>query len=699
MTKNYKRHTVTAALPYANGGLHIGHMAGVYVPADIYVRYLRMKGEDVMFVCGSDEHGVPVTIRAEKEGTTVQEVVDKYHHLIKKSFEDFGISFDIYHRTSDPLHHETTQSFFKEIHAKNGFVEQESEQYYDEEKKQFLADRYIQGTCPKCGHPDAYGDQCENCGTALSPDELINPRSALSNSKPVRKKTIHYYLPLDQYESWLKEWILEGHKEDWRANVYGQCKSWIDDGLKPRAITRDLDWGVKVPLQNAQGKVLYVWFDAPIGYVSATKAYFEEKAKTDNSVNVDDWKKYWQDKDTKLVHFIGKDNIVFHCIIFPAILKAQGDYILPDNVPANEFLNLENDKISTSRNWAVWLHEYNEDFKGQSDILRYHLTAIAPEAKDNNFTWQGFLEKNNSELADTFGNFVRRPIALTHNYFGGKVPKLNELEEIDQKLIAELKTIKDKISTSIENYRFREAQSFLMDLARLGNQYMQETSPWLLYKEDKEGNLPRIETILHLGLQIIANLAILSEPFLPNTTQTLKETLNLENLSWQDVSRIDILEAGKEINKATILFKKLEPKDIAKQVEKLEKIKVEKEAEAKKVESQNRPVKPEITFEDFQKLDIRVATITNAEKIKKADKLLKIILDTGIGERTVVSGIAQHYTPEDIIGQQVSVILNLAPRKMRGVMSEGMILMAEDSEGNLKFVSPKEKVAEGSEVR
>lgn len=699
MTKNYKRHTVTAALPYANGGLHIGHMAGVYVPADIYVRYLRMKGEDVMFVCGSDEHGVPVTIRAEKEGITVQEVVDKYHNLIKKSFEEFGISFDIYHRTSDAVHQETAQSIFKDLHNKNIFIEKETEQYYDEEKKRFLADRYIQGTCPKCGNPDAYGDQCEKCGSTLSPDELINPRSALSNTQPVRKKTSHYYLPLDQYENWLKEWILEGHKEDWRANVYGQCKSWIDEGLKPRAITRDLDWGVKVPLENAEGKVLYVWFDAPIGYISATKAYFADKAKSDNAVNAEDWKKYWQDENTKLVHFIGKDNIVFHCIIFPTILKAQGEFILPDNVPANEFLNLENDKISTSRNWAVWLHEYNEEFAGQSDILRYYLTAIAPEAKDNNFTWQGFLEKNNSELADTFGNFVRRPIALTHNYFGGKVPKLNKLEEIDQKLIEELKNIKDKISNSIENYRFREAQSFLMDLARLGNQYMQETSPWLLYKEDKEGNLPRIETILHLGLQIIANLAILSEPFLPNTAKTLKETLNLENLSWQEASRIDILEVGKEINKATILFKKLEQKDIAKQVEKLEKIKAEKEAEAKKAESQNRPVKPEITFEDFQKLDIRVATITNAEKIKKADKLLKITLDTGIGERTVVSGIAQHYKPEDIIGQQVSVILNLAPRKMRGVMSEGMILMAEDSEGNLKFVSPTEKVDEGSEVR
>lgn len=687
MTKNYKRYTVTAALPYANGGLHIGHLAGVYVPADTYVRYLRLKGEDVIFVCGSDEHGVPVTIRAEKEGVTVQEVVDKYHNLIKESFEDFGMSFDIYDRTSSKTHHQTASDFFKILYEKGVFEEQISEQYFDPEKQKFLADRYIIGTCPICANPNAYGDQCEKCGSTLSPRELINPRSALSAATPILKETKQWYLPLNKYEDWLREWILEGHADDWKSNVYGQCKSWIEQGLQPRAMTRDLDWGIPVPLPDAEGKVLYVWFDAPIGYISATKEFFKLKDKPD------EWKKYWMDEETKLLHFIGKDNIVFHCIIFPVMLKAHGDFIVPVNVPANEFLNLENDKISTSKNWAVWLHEYLVDFKDKQDILRYVLTANAPETKDSDFTWKDFQARNNNELVAIFGNFVNRAITLTEKNFEGKVPTLGELNEIDEKMIADLAVFPQKISESIENYRFREALANLMDLARLGNKYIQDNEPWKLLKDESQRS--RVATILHLSLQITANLAVLSSPFLPFTAEKIKKMLNLNYFSWQDAGKIDLMQAGQTIQNAGLLFEKIEDATIEAQVQKLLDTKKANELENYKPIA----IKPEIQYDEFAKMDIRIATILEAEAVKGSKKLLKIKLDTGIDQRIVLSGIAEHFKPEAIIGQQVCLLANLAPREMMKHTSQGMILMAEDKDGGLAFVAPDKIVVNGGMVK
>lgn len=706
--KKYKRHMITAALPYANGAAHIGHLAGVYIPADIYARYLRLKGEDVMFVSGSDEHGVPVTIRAEKEGITVQQVVDKYDQIIRDSFKEFGFTFDTYSRTSRQIHHETSQEFFLKLHAEGKLQKKVSEQFFDPTAGRFLADRLIVGTCPKCGNEDAYGDQCENCGSTLSPDELIDPRSTLSNAALEKKQTEHWYIPLDQYEPWLKEWILDGHKDDWKTNVYGQCKSWLDSGLHPRAVTRDLDWGIEVPLPNSEGKVMYVWFDAPIGYISATKEYFKEKAP-DGSLD-EEWKKYWQSEDSKLVHFIGKDNIVFHCIMFPAMLKAHGDYILPDNVPANEFMNLEVAKISTSRNWAVWLHEYLRDFEGKQDVLRYVLTANAPETSDSNFTWEDFQKRNNNELADNLGNFVRRPVALTHKYYGGVVPPLNDnLTEDDQALIDALAAYPEKIGKAVEEYKFREALAHVMDLSRMGNQYLQKTSPWLLYKEDKEKHAQRIETILHLSLQVAANLTLLCEPFLPFTAEKLRKMLNRSAWSpncvlWHEMGGINIMTAGQTIEKAIVLFEKIEDKTVQEQLDKLEATKEANQAEkaeatVETAEPTLEPIKDEIVFDDFTKLDIRVATIVEAKKVKKADRLLELTLDTGVDTRTVLSGIAQHFSPEEIMGKQVCLLANLAPRKMKGIVSQGMVLMAEDSEGNLKFVSPTDMVNNGSIVR
>lgn len=706
--KKYKRHMITAALPYANGAAHIGHLAGVYIPADIYARYLRLKGEDVMFVSGSDEHGVPVTIRAEKEGVTVQQVVDKYDQIIRDSFKEFGFTFDTYSRTSRQIHHETSQEFFLKLHAEGKLQKKVSEQFFDPTAGRFLADRLIVGTCPKCGNEDAYGDQCENCGSTLSPDELIDPRSTLSNAALEKKQTEHWYIPLDQYEPWLKEWILDGHKDDWKTNVYGQCKSWLDSGLHPRAVTRDLDWGIQVPLPNSEGKVMYVWFDAPIGYISATKEYFKEKAP-DGSLD-EEWKKYWQSEDSKLVHFIGKDNIVFHCIMFPAMLKAHGDYILPANVPANEFMNLEDAKISTSRNWAVWLHEYLREFEGKQDVLRYVLTANAPETSDSNFTWEDFQKRNNNELADNLGNFVRRPVALTHKYYGGVVPPLNDnLTEDDQALIDALAAYPEKIGKAVEEYKFREALAHVMDLSRMGNQYLQKTSPWLLYKEDKEKHAQRIETILHLSLQVAANLTLLCEPFLPFTAEKLRKMLNRSAWSpncvlWHEMGGINIMTAGQTIEKAIVLFEKIEDKTVQEQLDKLEATKEANQAEkaeatAETTEPTLEPIKDEIVFDDFTKLDIRVATIVEAKKVKKADRLLELTLDTGVDTRTVLSGIAQHFSPEEIMGKQVCLLANLAPRKMKGIVSQGMVLMAEDSEGNLKFVSPTDMVNNGSIVR
>lgn len=706
--KKYKRHLITAALPYANGAAHIGHLAGVYIPADIYARYLRIKGEDVMFVSGSDEHGVPVTIRAEKEGITVQEVVDKYDQIIRDSFKEFGFTFDTYSRTSRKIHHETSKEFFLKLHGEGKLQKKVSQQFFDPTAQRFLADRLIIGTCPKCGYEDAYGDQCEKCGSTLSPDELINPRSTLSNATLEKKETEHWYIPLDQYEDWLKDWILDGHKDDWKTNVYGQCKSWLDSGLHPRAVTRDLDWGIEVPLPNSEGKVMYVWFDAPIGYISATKEYFEQKAP-DGSLS-EEWKKYWQDEESKLVHFIGKDNIVFHCIMFPAMLKAHGNYVLPDNVPANEFMNLENDKISTSRNWAVWLHEYLRDFEGKQDVLRYVLTANAPETSDSNFTWTDFQKRNNNELADNLGNFVRRPVALTHKYYGGVVPPLNDnLTEDDQEVIDALAQYPAKIGKAIEEYKFREALSYVMDLSRMGNQYLQKTSPWLLYKQDKEANAQRIETILHLSLQVAANLALLCEPFLPFTAEKLRNMLNRSAwnpncITWGEMGGINIITAGQTIEKAIVLFEKIEDKTVQEQLDKLEVTKqtnaeaTAENGEAVTEEAMLTPIKDEIVFDDFTKLDIRIATIVEAKKVKKADKLLELTLDTGVDTRTVLSGIAQHFSPEEIMGKQVCLLANLAPRKMRGIVSQGMVLMAEDSEGNLKFVSPTDMVNNGSMV-
>ncbi len=673
----FKRSLVTTALPYANGPVHIGHLAGVYVPADIYVRYLRAKGREVVFIGGSDEHGVPITIKAQKEGVTPQDIVDRYHNLIKKSFEEFGISFDIYSRTSSKTHHELSSAFFEKLYKEGKFIEKTSMQYYDEKAGQFLADRYIVGKCPHCGNERAYGDQCEACGTSLNATDLINPVSAITGNTPQLKETKHWYLPLDQYEGWLKEWILEGHKE-WKSNVYGQCKSWLDNGLQPRAVTRDLDWGVPVPIEGVKGKVLYVWFDAPIGYISATKDL------------TPDWEKYWKDKDTRMIHFIGKDNIVFHCIIFPAMLKAEGSYILPDNVPANEFLNLEGDKISTSRNWAVWLHEYLEDFKGKQDVLRYVLTANAPETKDNDFTWKDFQTRNNSELVAIYGNFVNRALVLTHKYFEGKVPKAGELAPYDKEVLAEIPCIIERVEKNLESFHFREALKECMNLARLGNKYLADTEPWKLIKTDEE----RVKTILNICLQITADLAILSEPFMPFSAKKLRGYLNKDSLNWDEMGA-DVLPEGHQLNEAGLLFDKIEDEEIQRQLDRLQATKKANEMNNVKVA----PAKPNISFEDFQKLDIRAGKIMAAEKVAKTKKLMKLTIDTGIDQRVVVSGIAEYYTPEEIIGKRVSILVNLEPRNLKGIESQGMILMVEDADGSLAFVAPEKEVKAGSEIR
>lgn len=672
-----KRYTITAALPYTNGAIHIGHLAGVYVPADIYARYLRLIGKDVIFICGSDEHGVPITIKAKKEGVTPQDIVDKYHAIIKTSFEDFGISFDNYSRTTAKVHHETAQEFFKTLYDKGEFIEEITEQLYDEEADQFLADRFVTGTCPKCGNEEAYGDQCEKCGSSLNATDLINPKSAISGNVPTLKETKHWFLPLDKHEAFLREWILKGHKKDWKPNVYGQVKSWIDDGLRPRAVTRDLDWGIPVPLEGADGKVLYVWFDAPIGYISSTKEWAERVGK--------DWEPYWKDKDTKLVHFIGKDNIVFHCIIFPAMLKAEGSYILPDNVPANEFLNLEGNKLSTSKNWAVWLPEYLEDFPNQQDVLRYALTANAPETKDNDFTWKDFQARNNNELVAIFGNFINRVVVLTDKYYDGVAPEPSEFSAVDEETLAAVKAYPDVIASSIERYRFREASQELINLARLGNKYLADEEPWKLVKTDEA----RTKTIMFVALQIASALATLSEPFLPFTANKLKTILNItsgdvEN-SWTDISSKNVLlPSGHKIGKAELLFSKIEDEAIQAQLDKLIASKLSNEAANKKVE----PQKETISYEDFSKLDMRVGTILEAEKMPKANKLLVLKIDTGIDVRTIVSGIAESFTPEEIIGKRVTVLVNLAPRTLRGVESQGMILMTESEDGKLVFVNP-----------
>lgn len=675
--KQFKRHLVTAALPYANGPIHIGHLAGVYIPADIYVRYLRLKNQDVKFICGSDEHGVPITLTAKKEGLTPQDIVDRYHKIIKKSFEDFGIGFDIYSRTSNKTHHETASGFFKTLYEKGEFIEKSSMQLFDEAENQFLSDRYVKGTCPKCGYEEAYGDQCEKCGSALSPRELINPTSTISGNKPVLKETKHWYLPLDKYEDELRQWILEEHKE-WKSNVYGQCKSWIESGLLPRAVTRDLDWGVKVPLEEAENKVLYVWFDAPIGYISATKELTA------------DWEKYWKDKDTKLVHFIGKDNIVFHCIIFPSMLKHEGSFILPENVPANEFLNLEGDKISTSRNWAVWLHEYLEEFKDKQDVLRYVLTANAPETKDNDFTWKDFQARNNNELVAVYGNFVNRALVLTHKYFEGQVPNPGEDTDYEKDIRTQIINLKQGIENKIENYKFREALKDAMNITRLGNKYLADTEPWKIFKTDPE----RVKTILYYSLQLCAISSKLCEPFLPFTSKKLKEMINLDELSWEATENFDILPIGHNIGKPTLLFEKVEDADVENQVQKLLKTKQEN----KESESSVKPAKDNIVYDDFVKLDIRTATIIDAEKVPKTDKLLKLTVDSGIDKRTVVAGIAKHYNAEDVIGKQVCLLVNLEPRKLRGIESQGMVLMAEDSDGRLVFVSPENKCINGGGI-
>ena len=678
--KQFKRTTVTSALPYANGPVHIGHLAGVYVPADIYVRYLRLKGEEVLFIGGSDEHGVPITIKAKKEGVTPQDIVDRYHGIIKKSFEDFGITFDIYSRTTSKTHRELASDIFKTINNKGGFIEKTSEQYYDETAQQFLADRYITGKCPHCGNENAYGDQCEACGTSLSPTDLINPKSAISGSAPVMKETKHWYLPLDQHETWLRKWILEDHKE-WKPNVYGQCKSWLDMGLQPRAVSRDLDWGIPVPVAGADGKVLYVWFDAPIGYISNTKELLP-----------DSWEKWWKDTETRLLHFIGKDNIVFHCIVFPAMLKAEGSYILPDNVPANEFLNLEGDKISTSRNWAVWLHEYLEDFPGKQDVLRYVLTANAPETKDNDFTWKDFQARNNNELVAIFGNFINRALVLTQKYYDGKVPALGELTLYDEATIDEFKSVKDDVEQLLNKFRFRDAQKEAMTLARIGNKYLADTEPWKVAKTDME----RVATILHLSLQIAANLAIAFEPFLPFTSAKLRSILNMKSFNWADLGKIDLLATGAQLETPELLFEKIEDETIAAQVQKLQDTKLANEAAAYKPA----PVKENVSFEDFMKMDIRVATVLDCQKVPKADKLLQFRLADGMEERTILSGIAQYYpNPEELIGTQVCFIANFEPRKLRGVMSEGMILSAEDKDGKLVLIRPSAVVTNGVEVK
>ena len=731
--KEYKRTLVTCALPYANGPVHIGHLAGVYVPADIYVRYLRMRGDDVLFICGSDEHGVPITIKAKKEGCTPQDVVDRYHSIIKKSFTGLGINFDIYSRTSSEVHAQTASDFFRRLYDEGKFIEKESEQYFDTEANTFLADRYIVGTCPKCGNEGAYGDQCEKCGSTLSPDELLNPHSALSGSTPVKKKTRHWYLPLDQYEPWLKEWILEGHKE-WRTNVYGQCKSWIDGGLQPRAVSRDLDWGVPVPVEGAEGKVLYVWFDAPIGYISNTKELLPQS-----------WEKWWKSEDTRLVHFIGKDNIVFHCIVFPSMLKAYGDFILPDNVPANEFLNLEGNKISTSKNWAVWLNEYLEQFPGQEDVLRYVLCANAPETKDNDFTWKDFQARNNSELVAILGNFVNRAVVLTHKYFGGKVPADLKPEPVDRETLDQIPALKKAVEENIENCKFREALKEAMNIARVGNKYLTDTEPWKVSKTDMD----RTASILNVSLQICADLAIVFEPFLPFSAQKLRRILNVgleagydhrageagtcgENiyrqgesaalhtvscgdaardaaadgaviLSWDDLGRGSILPAGHQLGEAVLLFSKIEDSVVEAQVKRLEDTRKANEAAAAAAAAEEaahkvEPQKAECTFDDFGKMDIRTATVLEAERVPKTDKLLKLTIDTGIDTRVIVSGIAEFYTPEQMVGKQICILANLAPRKIRGIESKGMILMARQGDGKMRFVTPEETLANGAEI-
>ena len=677
MSKDFKRYLITSALPYANGPVHIGHLAGVYIPSDIYTRYLRLRGRDVISVCGSDEHGVPITIKAKKEGITPQQVVDRYHAIIKDSFEKLGISFDIYSRTSSKTHAETASAFFRKLYDEGKFVEQTTEQFYDEEAKSFLADRYIKGTCPKCNAEGAYGDQCEVCGSTLSPEELINPYSTLSGATPVKRETKHWYLPLDQYEQMLREWILEGHKE-WKSNVYGQCKSWLDGGLLPRAVSRDLDWGIPVPVEGAEGKVLYVWFDAPIGYISATKEL------------TPDWEKYWKSEDTKLVHFIGKDNIVFHCIVFPSMLKAHGGYILPENVPSNEFLNLEGDKISTSRNWAVWLHEYLVDFPGKEDVLRYALCATAPETKDNDFTWKDYQARNNNELVAVLGNFVNRALVLTKKYYDGVVPACGELTDYDRDTIAELSSIKESLENNIENYRFREALKDAMNFARIGNKYLADSEPWKLIKTDAE----RVKTILNIALQITANIAIAIEPFMPFSATKILNMLACEKFGWERLGAMDLLAEGHQIGEPTLLFEKIEDDVIQKQLDRLAEIKKQNMAAEVKAE----PQKAECTFDDFQKMDIRVSTILEAEKLPKTKKLLKLTIDTGIDKRTIVSGIAEHFTPEELIGQQVLVLVNLAPRDFKGITSQGMILMAEDATGALRLVQPNEKTNSGAMV-
>lgn len=676
--KDFKRTLVTAALPYANGGVHIGHLAGVYVPADIYVRYLRLRGRDVLFICGSDEHGVPITIRAKKEGVTPQDVCDRYHKLIKESFEKFGISFSIYSRTTSDVHAKTATEFFEKLYEKGEFIEQESEQYFDEEAKTFLADRYIKGECPHCGNPDAYGDQCEKCGKDLSPTELINPHSTISGSKPVLRTTKHWYLPLDKAQPWLEKWILADHS-DWRSNVVGQCKSWFDMGLKPRAVTRDLDWGIPVPVEGAEGKVMYVWFDAPIGYISNTRELLPN-----------DWEKWWKSQDTRLVHFIGKDNIVFHCIVFPAMLKAEGSYILPDNVPANEFLNLEDDKISTSRNWAVWLHEYVEEFPGKQDVLRYVLTANAPETKDNNFTWKDFQARNNNELVAVYGNFVNRALVLTQKYFGGKVPPCGELTEQDKEIIAEFRDVKAKVEELLEKFRFRDAQKEAMNLARIGNKYLADSEPWKVFKTDPK----RVETILNLSLQLVANLAIAFEPFLPFSSEKLRNMINMSDLKWDNLGKTDLLVAGHELNKPELLFEKIEDEVVEAQIKKLEETKKANEAANYKAA----PIRADVDIEQFSKMDLRVGTVLECEKVPKADKLLRFLIDDGLEKRQILSGIAKYYKPEDLLGKQVVFIANLPARKLRGLDSQGMILSAVNNDGSLSVVTVDRPVKPGSEV-
>jgi methionyl-tRNA synthetase len=682
-----KRNLITCALPYANGPVHIGHLAGVYVPADIYVRYLRMRGRETLFVCGSDEHGVPITIAARKEGCSPQDIVDKYHALIKQSFADFGITFDIYSRTTSATHHKYAAEFFRKLYDEGKFIEKESEQFYDPEAKVFLADRYIVGTCPKCGNPDAYGDQCEKCGSTLSPEELINPHSKVSGAEPVKKMTKHWYLPLDQYEPWLREWILDGHKE-WKTNVYGQCKSWLDGGLQPRAVSRDLDWGVPVPVEGAEGKVLYVWFDAPIGYISNTIELLP-----------DTWEQWWKSEDTRMVHFIGKDNIVFHCIVFPSMLKAYGDgFILPENVPANEFLNLEGDKISTSKNWAVWLHEYLQDFPGKQDTLRYVLTANAPETKDNDFTWKDFQTRHNSELVAIFGNFVNRAVVLTHKYFGGAVPAPGGLQAIDREVLAQIPQIRKDIEENLETFKFREALKAAMNLARLGNKYISDTEPWAVAKTD----LQRTATILNTSLQLCASLSVAFAPFLPFSVEKLNRILNVQPLGWDELGKAELLPVGHQLNPAELLFSKIEDAEIEKQVKRLEDIKAARlaaaAAEAAAAAPKVEPAKEPCTFDEFGRMDIRTATVLAAERVPKTDKLLKLTIDTGLDQRVIVSGIAQYYTPEEMVGKQICILANLEPRVIRGIESKGMILMAKQVDGTMRIVTPETRLTNGATI-